>query len=275
MPRFDAIYVELLNKNVKRVYNIKENNLLHFLHVCEEYSYRYLKYHNMLDLSMLHYDIYPSCYLEGKIFPLRHELIMKERIKIFIHFDDEKLMEKYKEKVEKFKEQKFIFTEDPNDEEIGIAYINLFGHNRFAADLLLRNIPIIDISWIGKFQENEGLKCIDPFFNYWIYPIVKVYDRVTSYDNELPYIKMGYSYKALCTGHISIYWSEFRESLMFKEDIELKVFLNNGRFFKNIQSYSDESELIPPSSQIYLIYNGLDKDNVDSDLIEKVTDNFN
>ena len=100
---------------------------------------------------LIHYDVYISCYLEEKIFLLRNELIRKERIKIFIHFDDEKLLEKYEEKLDTFKEQPFIFTEDPSDEEIGIAFLNLFSHNRFAADFIMRNIPIIDISCIGKF----------------------------------------------------------------------------------------------------------------------------
>ena len=107
----------------------------------------------MLDLSLLHYDIYPSCYLEEKIFPLRKELIKKDRIKIFLHFDDENIMEKYKEKVSAFKKQPFIFTDDPDDEEIGIAFVNLFSHNRFAADFLLRNIPMIDITQANLDQK--------------------------------------------------------------------------------------------------------------------------
>ena len=121
---------------------------------------------------------------------------------------------------------------------------------------------------------NDGLKWIDPFYNYCIYPIVKIYDRSTSYDEELSYIKMGYSYKALWTGHISIYAGTFRESLMFREDIEEKIYLNNGRFYRNIGCLRKEDGLIPESSQIYLIHNGLDKDEVDLDLIEYVREKF-
>ena len=134
---------------MKKVYDIKRNNQFHFQQVCIIYSFRYLKYHNMLDLSILHYDEIPDYLRKGKIVELRRELINFQRIKVFIDWNINKDEENYYgDKIKEFMKSSFVFVNDPKDEEIGIAFINLFSHTKLAADFILRHVPILDILWI-------------------------------------------------------------------------------------------------------------------------------
>ena len=48
------------------------------------------------------------------------------------------------------------------------------------------------------------LKWIDLFNNSWIFPKMEIFDRVSGYNNEGPYFRMGYSYKLNCTGQCVI-----------------------------------------------------------------------
>ena len=56
LSNYDVIYLYKVNKDVPKVYDIIRCNQLHFQQIMQIYSRKYLKYHNLLDLSTLEYD---------------------------------------------------------------------------------------------------------------------------------------------------------------------------------------------------------------------------
>ena len=56
LSEYDVIYLHKVNKNIGKVYKLEECRQLHYQQILQIYSRKYLKLHNLLDLSTLEYD---------------------------------------------------------------------------------------------------------------------------------------------------------------------------------------------------------------------------
>ena len=101
-----------------------------YLHqIVQIYSYKYLKYHNLIDLSSLYLNLNKSSE-DYRLVKLNQKLINWKRIKILDDLEEVKVKVKEKEKytdfINKIKHGDFTVTKDPKDVKIWYVFTDLF-----------------------------------------------------------------------------------------------------------------------------------------------------
>ena len=97
-----------------------------YLHqIVQIYSYKYLKYHNLIYLSSLHLNL-NNASEDYRLVKLNLKLINWKRIKILDDLEEGKIKEKYTDFINKIKHGDFTVTKDPKDVEIWYVFTDLF-----------------------------------------------------------------------------------------------------------------------------------------------------
>ena len=254
---------------ITKVYDIKTWNQLHFQQIVQIYSRRYLKFHNLLDLSCLHYDCVPSD-LESKRIQLNKSLIKLNRIKWLFYTRDERFRKRYWENDRVGDEDYYTITSSCNDEDIGFVFIEMFSHTKKIIPLLLRCLPIFDLSTINSFKGTDELRMVDPVFNPWIVPKLKIYKRYNAFNDENHFFRMGFSYSLPTTNMVVVYIGNIDNSRMIEaSEVEYLFFKNNGRFFKSYYDYFRNKGSLKKSTKVYFIYDAAHSDEVNDDAKEE------
>ena len=84
--RYLGITITKTNDDFKSVFMIKEWNLVYLLQIIQIYSYSFLKYHNIIDLSTLYMNITTEKE-DYHLVPFFKQLINTRRVKVLIHLE--------------------------------------------------------------------------------------------------------------------------------------------------------------------------------------------
>ena len=81
-----GVTISKTNDDVDWVFNIKEWNLVYLLQMTQIYSYAYLKYHNIIDLSTLYLNLTTEKE-DYHLVPFVKPLINPRRVQVLIYLE--------------------------------------------------------------------------------------------------------------------------------------------------------------------------------------------
>ena len=73
-----------------------------------------------------------------------------------------------------------VVVDTTTDPEIYWVFMDLFSHSKKIIPLLLRQIPIFDLSALNNIYNWKILKLIDPFYTPWLMPLLTQYKSITN-----------------------------------------------------------------------------------------------